>query len=413
MAAPAWVQASPTGSSFSGSTSVGTTHAASGIVSGHVAVWLISCSTDSTGLDITWPAGWTEITDLEQTSDFHQFAAWRRCDGSENGTTATATLSAVGAGTSRMGYWSGCLASGVPVEGVAHDQGNTATASCPAITTSGADRKGLHLISARRTTATTPPTGWTEQIEIGANTAKVCFEDRDAALATNATEAATTRALGGTADWITTSLALRPTEVELHGDPAGATTAGTAIALQLEHHPSPAVGALQPSSPSLLLALGPAPASAAALASPTVPVLALGPQAAAVAPSAAPGGLSLAVGLAAATAATAAPGAAVGLVLSPAPAAVLAAATNLLNSDLVASPASVSFVARPAVLEVALAAPRWLDSCELGYRAIESARGRTRVLELATLRVRMRDARRCAARLVDDLELHVPTESTP
>lgn len=330
MAAPAWVQNNPVGGSFTATTSVGLLHAASGVEADHIALWQISVSTVASGMTVTWPAGWNQITSLEQTTDFHVFIAWKRCSGSEDNTTDTATLSTNGDGTSRGAYYSGCVTSGDPYEGYDPNQGTSNTQAHDAIVTAGADRMGIHMGGGRRTTGITPPATWTERIDVGANTTKIHVAEKS--LPTAGTESATTQSLGTSVDWISASFALKPAALTLTPTPAVATTVAAAPVLAVTV--TPGVANTRTDAPAPVLAVTVLPSAAAAtLVAPSVTVDAATPP----------------------------------TLITPTPATVplVAASPTLLDtllpaavaSQLVAAAATVSITLLPAAVAVVLAAP--------------------------------------------------------
>jgi len=321
VAAPSWNQNGPTGGSFLASASVPTPHAASGIAAGDIAILQITCSATASGQSVSsWASGFTPIAGAEQTTDHHSFTAWRRCDGSENGGTATTTLSISDDGSSRIVYYRDAIGVGTPYEGLNSGKGTSTTVTSPSITTAGSDRLCVHLVAYRRNSATSPPATWTEDIDAGANTARVVSEHKTRASA--GTEASTSRSITS-ADWICDSLALLPVPTPIVETPTAAAVAlsapAPALALALALAPSAAAATCSAPAPALALSIDLAPSAAAAVASAPAPQLDFGTV---LAPSAASASLSAPAAVLALALALA-PAAAAASISAPAPALAL------------------------------------------------------------------------------------------
>ena len=115
------------------------------------------------------PGGWTPCGAQEDTSGTVSARLWwKRCDGTENGTTVACTR---GSGTT--GEWFGgvisifrnCPISGDPFEGYSAVQSNTTTASAPAVTSTGDKRLACLFYCIGDDTVSTPGGSYTEQWE--------------------------------------------------------------------------------------------------------------------------------------------------------------------------------------------------------------------------------------------------------
>lgn len=177
--------------------------------------WIAIASNSSLGMGITWPAGWTSLLEGENTDDCHCFVAWRRATGSESG-NVDATLSANGDGVTTIVSFSGASQETTPWEGYSLNFGTSTAVVSNAITTTGIDRLGVHLVLPRSNVATTPTGSWTEHVDAGGNIARNVVES--ITIATASTEASTTRTFGTARDFFTIALALLPQVVQPQGD---------------------------------------------------------------------------------------------------------------------------------------------------------------------------------------------------
>lgn len=150
--------------------------------------------------------GWTPFAaETVQVGSLGSLAArlyWRRCTGSEDGTSFTASMTTTGGGTAlrfaQIATFSGCVASGTPYEGftvLSNASNGTGAAATDTTVTSGSDRLGVRIFLFANDGQTGAVTGsWTRNSEISttlASDATIAWDTKTIASAT--TEAATAR----------------------------------------------------------------------------------------------------------------------------------------------------------------------------------------------------------------------------
>lgn len=196
---------------FSAAASVAVAYPAS-VAKNAIAVIMLCQSTDSTGF--TWPSGFTELVQIAPTSSFVAGAAWKLCDGTEGGGTATVNFTG-GApsifGTSRMAIYGGVDFRKPFDVTYTNSSASSASVTGTGFTTLGADRLAVELHMYRRNAAgTADPSGWTSDFNVGANTARVvAYHKNEAAVATESAPVQTITA----APWVTATLVFRPRRV--------------------------------------------------------------------------------------------------------------------------------------------------------------------------------------------------------
>lgn len=203
MIAPAYSQ-SNTAASFTSATSVSVTNPAT-VADGEVSYLRVLIS--STNVTITWPAGWTEVSQGTQGASYTGGLAWKRMTAADGGASYTVNFSAACTGTSRMSTFTGCKLSGTPHEGAAMNQGTSVSMTSSAIVTQGPNRLGVVFYTQDSTTTSTVPGGWTQQVTGTASGTRNYVDLK--AIAAAGTEAAVTRTITSTS-WITFSLAVLP-----------------------------------------------------------------------------------------------------------------------------------------------------------------------------------------------------------
>lgn len=205
MTAPVYSQTG-TNTQFAGVGSVNVALPAT-VADGEVAIMVVSCALSTTGT-ITWPAGWTEIGQGTQGGvDQYSGCAWKRLSASDGGTSPTVNFAANQNGAARVATFLQCKSSGTPYEGLAANQGTSASCDGSSLVTTGPDRLGVIVNTFARNVVTSPPSGWTEQIDSGGNGARITVDTK--ALPSAGTEAAGSTTITSD-DWRTWTLALVP-----------------------------------------------------------------------------------------------------------------------------------------------------------------------------------------------------------
>jgi len=121
----------------SASTTSHTVSLPSGIQSGDLLLILFTTG-DATTQDVTWPMGWTEIVEVDNTGGGDQVAAvaYREADGGE-GATITVTTDTDGRSAHQALRISGAEDPDTQAPEEANDSGNNASADCPDLTPTG------------------------------------------------------------------------------------------------------------------------------------------------------------------------------------------------------------------------------------------------------------------------------------
>lgn len=203
MIAPTFSQ-SNTAASFTSATSVSVTNPAT-VVANEVSYLRVLIS--STNVTITWPSGWTEVSQGTEGASYTGGLAWKRLTAADGGASYTVSFSAACTGTSRMTTFVNAKYSGIPHESATKNQGTSVSMTSSAITTQGPDRLGVIFYTQDSTTTSTAPSGWTQQVTGTASGTRNYVDTK--AIAAPTTEAAVTRTITS-ASWITFSLAVLP-----------------------------------------------------------------------------------------------------------------------------------------------------------------------------------------------------------
>jgi hypothetical protein len=165
--------------------------------------FLLGFTRDSANVDLSAPALWTAFAaattqDVTGSVDLSSRMFWRRCDGSEGGTTLTLVTN-TSSSTSHLKFGtiftvSNAIASGTPYEDYDATTSTAATIDSPTTTTTDVDRLAIRVFVGGGVTAqTSAPSGWTRPLAIGTsvgNDAEVSVDWKELSSAT--TEAATT-----------------------------------------------------------------------------------------------------------------------------------------------------------------------------------------------------------------------------
>jgi hypothetical protein len=126
---------------------------------------------ETQNLAITPPSGWVEITPIASSGQSENHVFWTRAAGGETG-----SVTFTHANTTRGGIitrWTGCVTSGTPFDtpgGSSAAANATSSTTTPAVsdTTAGANRLVVFMATDWQQPATfTPPTGFTENIDVG------------------------------------------------------------------------------------------------------------------------------------------------------------------------------------------------------------------------------------------------------
>ena len=202
----------------------------SGVVTGDLL--LLATSTAYGTTTVTWPAGWTELTPAPTSSGNNSRVAWRTSDGTEGGTTITATVSNTSKRPMIVAVYSGV--GGTPIAAQASAVQSTATTShpTPALTSTGANQLEVALGADATGNGATQTTAWTfPGLTVRASSistpagAAASLSLADSAAAVNAAGAS----LGGRA--VTTDVAAVGTSWTILLAPSGAAVASTNPAL--------------------------------------------------------------------------------------------------------------------------------------------------------------------------------------
>lgn len=166
------------------------------------------------------PSGFSEI-DLggvfsSGDANSHMGLYWKRCTGSEGGTTVNITSTAGHASTDTLAgiisIWSDCITSGTPYEGVASGNANNTSMVGSAVTTLGNNRRVCHFGATWDSTTGSPSAGYTENYDAqtGSGTfdgAVFCYSK---SVPSAGSVSSATHTLAASRRWRTVALALIP-----------------------------------------------------------------------------------------------------------------------------------------------------------------------------------------------------------
>lgn len=155
----------------------------------------------------SWPSGWAELSQqLQGAANHYAGVAWKRLAASDGGTSPTVTFnSGTLTGVARVITFTGAKATGTPFEQYAANAGTSGSSTSTAMTTTEGNELGVILHCYGRNTVSSPPSGWSERMDSGANVVRTCADTKT--LAAPGTEAATSRTIASD-DWITWTFAL-------------------------------------------------------------------------------------------------------------------------------------------------------------------------------------------------------------
>jgi hypothetical protein len=200
------------GNGATASTAVTLNFPASGVLANDIAILALHGDNHSA---MAVPGDWTPCGAQEDTTGTVSARLWwKRCAGTENGTTVACTR-----GTGAAAEWFGgvisifrnCPVTGTPFEGYATAQGSTTTMNGPAITTTGDKRLAAVFWAQGDDGVSTPPAGYTEcydLIEQSGNDGCATLDTQ--AVPTPATIAAVTRTIAVAAPSVGFGLAFLP-----------------------------------------------------------------------------------------------------------------------------------------------------------------------------------------------------------
>jgi len=176
------------------------------VVDGEIAICRVPIST--LGSVTSWPAGWSEMFNESQGTDFSFAAAWHRCVASDGGTSIVVPLTALPTGGARIVTYLGCALTGTPYEALATNKGTSTTASSTSMATLGRNRLGVLMTAYDRVGArTASPSGWTEDLSGAVNNTRTYHDSKVVPYAT--TEGVVSSTLTSD-DWVTATFALLP-----------------------------------------------------------------------------------------------------------------------------------------------------------------------------------------------------------
>lgn len=163
------------------------------------------------GNTTSWHAdGFTVLSEGEYADSPGVWLAYKICDGTEGGTTASIDVEGSSGFTEAViAIFSSVLTSGDPTEDVSAASGASTSETSNSTTTSGANRLGVRIYVQNDDRSSTVPAGWTEEFALLGSNYSTTLDTKLIPSAT--TEAATTRTIGGFERWVVIDLALKPT----------------------------------------------------------------------------------------------------------------------------------------------------------------------------------------------------------
>lgn len=177
-----------------------------------VFAWLGNSLATTSKPVLTFPAGWNQILDAQQTSDFYFNVAWKRMETSLDLTSIpTVTFSENMTGVVRALAISGVILGDSIIDNYVSSQGTSNTdvsAYVSAITVSGLERLGLAFYGVRSGVLSVPPANWTENTDGIQNTVRSATEYRLYTTTTTDPDYGRTTGASGR-DWVTVRLTLR------------------------------------------------------------------------------------------------------------------------------------------------------------------------------------------------------------
>lgn len=186
-------------------------------------LWIGVGDMTSATILLTADGAWTALGDYVYNAGAGDEAAarlfWRRCNGTEGGTTTSVTFDNDAAQTVPIRWGmivtvSGAVKSGTPHEGYATNNGSDATAESPSTVTTGVDRLALRFwfVAEDDQGTEAAPSGWTRRVDLAtANFSDAAITGDSKVVPTATTEASTTRTASADG-WVSFGLAVLPQE---------------------------------------------------------------------------------------------------------------------------------------------------------------------------------------------------------
>lgn len=208
---PTFFAAGTASNDMGGGTSVTPSYPAS--VSADDVAIMIHVSIDfgaSGGFSLSTPSGWTAVgAQVVEGSVLYARAYWKRLAGSESGTVTVSHSAGFFQAYARIGVYRGCTTIGDPFEDYDSTSGFGDTITSPSTTTTAANRMGLRLSCVVSGSATSPPSGWTEDYETAVNALNIAGDRKT--IASASTESASARTASLETQYIVLAMALKPT----------------------------------------------------------------------------------------------------------------------------------------------------------------------------------------------------------
>jgi hypothetical protein len=195
-------------SAFAESASVDVPYYASPQANDIAIIWV--ATTSSRGIDWQAVSGWSPLTPVE-SGDHGGRVYWQRLVGGESGTVAIPIGDGDDLNAVMIGI-RGATTTGTPFEDADTSLGSSASQTSPTIDTTIAATLGLRFGSSRDATLSSPPSGWTERVDV-AGDVDVVIQVDSKELASAGTEPASTRTVSDNT-WLVQTLAMLPESAE-------------------------------------------------------------------------------------------------------------------------------------------------------------------------------------------------------
>jgi hypothetical protein len=131
-----------------------------GVLADDIAVCVHFADTTSA---VTWPGGWTVLT-AATTTNWESQVAWKRCTGTEAGTTISLTQATAVVKGAQIYIFRLCIAPGTPYEDYSTATGTSTSATSNATTVSGVDRLAVRITANSDDVTGSTPAGYTSPV---------------------------------------------------------------------------------------------------------------------------------------------------------------------------------------------------------------------------------------------------------
>jgi hypothetical protein len=111
----------------------------------------------------TWPGGWTTLTQAT-TTNWQSQVAWKRCDGTEDGTTISLAQAGAIVKGAQIWVFRHCIASGTPFEDFSNATSTSTSATSNSTTTTGVDRLVVRITTNSDDVPGSTPAGYTSPV---------------------------------------------------------------------------------------------------------------------------------------------------------------------------------------------------------------------------------------------------------